>query len=117
MPKITKDTPKSVMKEIADKEVARIKVTKQTDSNGRIYDWSEKDQLFVHFDEDGKEWVKGVDSSVPGFWVYCSQVTGHNSKGFELKCNAPHFVFLHQDGEKLSCRKCKSEITIKLDLP
>jgi len=116
MPKITKDTSKEKMKEVADSDVARIKLTIQTDSNGREYSWDEKDGIFKHFDSDGKEWVKGIDSSVPGYWFYCPKVTGHSSRGFEIVCRTPHFVFLHQDGEKLTCRKCKSEATIDLKL-
>jgi len=116
MPKVTRDTPKERMREIANADVARIKLTKQTDVNGREYSWDEEQGIFVHIDDDGKEWFKGIDSSVPGYWFYCPEVTGHTSRGFEIVCRHPNFVFLHQDGEKLTCKKCKKECTVDLKL-
>ena len=65
----------------------------------------------------GKKWVKGIDSSVPGFWHNCPEIVGANSKGYDIVCATPHFVFIYQDGEKLTCRKCNKESTIKIVLP
>ena len=114
MPKITDDTPKSVLKQIAEEDIARISKTIQKDPSGRLYYWN--GTFFESKPEDGKTWILGIDSSVKGYWYYCPEITGHNSKGYELKCNTPHFVFIYQDGEKLTCRKCKKENTIKLVL-
>lgn len=115
MPKITKDTPVSELKRIAESDTRRISKTIQIDPSGREYKWN-GDFFESEPDEAGKTWIKGIDSSVPGFWFYCPETTGVNSKGYELECQTPHFVFIFQDGEKLTCRKCKKENTIKLVL-
>ena len=118
MPKIDNKTSNEKLLKIAKADVERIKKTVQTDSSGREYLYSEDKKLFESEpDENGKTWVLGIDSSVPGYWVYCPNVTGSSSKGYELKCRTPHFVFIYQDGEKLTCRECKMDFTIKLVLP
>jgi len=117
MPKITSETSNAELREIAEADVNRIKKTIQKDPNGLEYTFNEEGQCFTAIDKDGKEWIMGIDSAVKGYWHYCPEMTGHNSKGYELKCRTPHFVFIYQDGEKLTCRKCKKENTIELVLP
>ena len=115
MPRFDKNTPKDVLRAQAEKDVARIIKTVQHDSEGRQYHWNASIELFESDpDENGRTHVKGIDSSVPGYWFYCPFSSGYNSKGYELKCNTPHFVFIHQDGEKLTCRKCNEESTISI---
>ena len=88
------------------------------DGDGREYKWNEDIGFFEsEADDAGKKWVKGIDSSVPGYWFTCPQIVGSNSKGYDIVCATPHFVFIYQDGEKLTCRKCNKESTIKLVLP
>ena len=83
-----------------------------------VYSWQEDKGFFEsEADENGKTWIKGIDSSVPGFWLNCPKIRGANSKGYDIVCATPHFVFIYQDGEKLTCRKCNKESTIKLVLP
>ena len=116
MPKITSDMSVEKLREIAKKDVDRISKTIQKDPQGREYTWN--GNFFESKpDENGKTWIMGIDSSVKGYWFYCPEKTGHNSKGYELVCNTPHFVFIFQDGEKLTCRKCKKEQTIKFVIP
>ena len=118
MPAFDKDTPVDVLKKQAQEDVARISKTVQHDSAGREYQWNEEAVFFEsEADENGKTWIKGIDSSVPGFWFNCPQITGANSKGYDIVCATPHFVFIYQDGEKLTCRKCNEETTIKLVIP
>jgi len=119
MPKITANTTEKELREIAKADVDRIKKTIQKDPKGIEHFWNEKIQMFESkpLDENGHTTVMGIDSSVKGYWHYCPKVNGHNSKGYELKCLTPHFVFIFQDGEKLTCRKCKTESTIKLVIP
>lgn len=115
MPKITSFTSKDELKKIAQEDVARISKTIQKDPTGREFTFDFKRNLFASkIEENGKEWIMGIDSSVPGYWHYCPKVIGSSSKGYDLKCNTAHFVFIYQDGEKLTCSKCKSESTIKL---
>ena len=115
MPQFDKNTPKDVLRKQAEEDIARISKTVQRDSSGREYFWNKEIGFFESEpDENGKCWVKGIDSSVPGYWFYCPEVTGTNTKGYEIVCNSPHFVFSYQDGEKLTCRECKAESTIKL---
>ncbi|WP_428323652.1 hypothetical protein [Nitrosopumilus sp.] len=104
------------LREIAEADEARISKTIQKDPHGREYKWN-GDHFESEPDENGKTWVLGVDSAVPGFWFYCPEITGHNSKGFETKCSTPHFVFIYQDGEKLTCRGCKKEVTVNVSYP
>jgi len=119
MPKITSDMSKDKLREIAEKDIARISKTIQKDPRGVEHFWNDKIKMFESkaVDENGHTSVMGIDSSVKGYWHYCPELTGHNSKGYELKCMTPHFVFIYQDGEKLTCRKCKKENTIKLVIP
>jgi len=119
MPKITKDTSNAELRKIAEADVERIKKTVQKDPNGVLHYWNEEIGMFEskERDENGHTSVMGIDSSVKGFWHYCPKVTGHNSKGYELRCMVPHFVFIFQDGEKLTCRKCKHESTVKIVVP
>ena len=116
MPKITKDTTDAELREIVKADIKRLSKTIQRDTVGREYTYN-GDFFESKPDKKGKTWIMGIDSSVPGFWFYCPKITGHNSKGYELKCETPHFVFIYQDGEKLTCRKCKEKSTIKLVLP
>jgi hypothetical protein len=118
MPSFTKDTSKDILKKQAEEDVARIKKTVQHDNNGIEYKWNESLQCFEsEKDEAGKTRLLGIDSSVPGYWIYCPQITGSTSKGYDIKCRATNFVFIFQDGEKLTCRKCNKENTIKIVLP
>lgn len=119
MPKITDKTTNEELRIIAGKDVERISKTIQKDPRGVEHFWNEDIKMFEskELDENGHTTVMGIDSSVKGYWFYCPKITGHNSKGYELQCNVPHFVFVFQDGEKLTCRKCKTESTIKLVLP
>lgn len=118
MPKTDNKTSNEKLREIAKADVERISKTVQTDSSGREYLYNEDKKLFESEpDENGKTWVLGIDSSVPGYWFYCPNVTGVSSKGYELVCRTPHFVFIYQNGEKLVCRECKTEFTIELVLP
>jgi hypothetical protein len=118
MPSFTKDTSKDVLKKQAEEDVARIKKTTQYDGDGREYKWNEDIGFFEsEADDAGKKWVKGIDSSVPGYWFTCPEIVGSNSKGYDIVCATPHFVFIFQDGEKLTCRKCNKESTVKLVLP
>ena len=117
MPSFTKDTSKDILKKQAEADVARIKKTTQYDGDGREYKWNEDIGFFEsEADDAGKKWVKGIDSSVPGYWFTCPEIVGSNSKGYDIVCATPHFVFIFQDGEKLTCRKCNKESTIKLVL-
>ena len=113
MPRFDKDTSKEVLRKQAKEDTDRINKTTQRDSAGREFKWN--GSFFESKpDENGVTWIKGIDSSVPGYWFSCPNVTGHNSKGYELVCRVPHFVFIFQDGEKLTCRKCNVECTIKI---
>ena len=118
MPKFNESTSEAELRKQAEEDVARISKTIQHDSAGREYIWQEDKGFFEsEADENGKTWIKGIDSSVPGFWFNCPNITGANSKGYDIVCATPHFVFIYQDGEKLTCRKCNKESTIKLVLP
>ena len=118
MPKFNESTSEAELRKQAEEDVARISKTIQHDSAGREYIWQEDKGFFEsEADENGKTWIKGIDSSVPGFWFNCPKITGANSKGYDIVCATPHFVFIYQDGEKLTCRKCKKENTIKIVLP
>ena len=117
MPVFTRKTPKDVLRKQAEVDVARIKKTIQHDDNGLEYKWNEDLQCFENINEFGQVTLLGVDSSVPGYWFYCPKVVGSSSKGYDLKCAIPNFVFIYQDGEKLTCRKCKTDTTIKIVLP
>ena len=113
MPHFDKNTSEDVLRKCAKEDVDRISKTIQKDSRGREYKWN--GSFFESEpDDNGNTWIKGIDSSVPGFWFYCPNITGTNSKGYDLVCKATHFVFIYQDGEKLTCRKCKAENTIKI---
>ena len=115
MPKVTSQTSDSELRAIAEADVARISKTIQTDPSGREYSWNEEKGFFEsEVDENGKTWVLGIDSSVPGYWHYCPKVTGSNSKGYDVVCRTPHFVFIYQDGEKLTCTKCGAESTVNI---
>jgi len=118
MPRITKDTSNSELKRIAEEDVARISKTIQRDPNGREFFWNAEQNCFLSKpDENGKIWILGIDSSVAGYWHYCPKVTGANSKGYDIKCRTPHFVFVYQDGEKLTCTKCGAESTVNIVTP
>lgn len=107
---------KKPLMDIAKEDEERISKTIQKDPSGREFFWN-GDHFESEPDENGKTWVLGVDSSVPGFWHYCPKITGVNSKGYEIQCRTPHFVFYPQEGEKLTCRKCKEESTIEFVIP
>ena len=115
MPRFDNSTSKEILKKQAEEDVARISKTIQRDSAGREYTWN-GNFFESEPDDTGKTWIKGIDSSVPGFWFYCTNKTGSNSKGYDIVCNVPHFVFSYQDGEKLTCRECNAENTIHIVL-
>jgi hypothetical protein len=118
MPKVYSSTPAGELRKIAEADIARISKTIQRDPAGREYTWNAEHKQFLSKpDENGKTWILGIDSSVPGYWWYCPNIKGVNSKGYEIVCRTPHFVFIYQDGEKLTCRECKTESTINLVLP
>ncbi len=103
---------KKSLREIAKEDVARISKTIQKDPSGREHFWN--GDFFESKPENDKTWILGIDSEVPGFWDYCPTKTGVSTKGYDLVCQTPNFVFIFQDGEKLTCRKCKKEHTIKI---
>jgi len=113
MPRFDKNTSHEVLRKQAEKDLERIIKTTQRDAAGREYKWN--GNFFESKPDDrGATWIKGIDSSVPGYWFSCDNITGTSSKGYDIVCRTTHFVFIYQDGEKLTCRKCNAECTIKI---
>lgn len=94
------------LREKAKKDVERLSKGKPRDQAGREYTWNEGKQCFTRTAKDGKLWVKGINSTVPGYWSYCPNQTNVNADGLPVTCNTPHFVFIFQNGEDKKCDGC-----------
>ena len=94
MPSFTKDTSKDVLKKQAEEDVARIKKTTQYDGDGREYKWNDSIGFFEsEADDAGKKWVKGIDSSVPGYWFTCPEIVGVQIARDTTLCVQHHISF------------------------
>lgn len=106
---------KNELRKKAESDIKRLSKTTPTDSKGHKFKWDKKDRVFKARDEkSGKEWLKGVDSEVAGYWWYCPNIIGQTYKGYNKYCYKPHFVFLYQHGDILNCTGCKLQCTIDL---
>lgn len=109
---------KESLKKIAEAEVEKLKHGKPRDTQGNSYEWDEGKRCFQRIDEKGQLWVKGINTSVPAYWSYCSNDSDNvDINGFSLKCNTPHFVFIYEDGEEKVCDECKRPYKIVITLP
>lgn len=102
------------LRKTAEEDVKRISKTIQKDVNGEEFTWNEDKHCFTRTDDQGKLWLKGVDSSVPAYWSYCPNKTGHNTKGYETVCRTPHFVFIFENGEDKKCDGCGKTYKISI---
>ena len=102
------------LRKIAEEDVKRISKTIQKDKDGKEFTWDKKRNCFSRLDDKKQLWLKGIDSSVAGYWSYCTNKTGHNTKGYETKCGYTHFVFIFENGETKKCNGCGKDYTINI---
>lgn len=99
-------TTDAELRKMAEEDIKRLSPYKPKDINGEEYEWDEGKRCFTRIDEKGFLWKKGINSRVAGYWSYCSNEKGTDRDGVPVKCNAPHFVFIFENGEEKKCDDC-----------
>lgn len=98
----------------AEKDIARLSKGHPKDRQGNIFDWNEKRRCFTRKDKAGNLWVKGINSTVAGYWANCDNESNLNQDGLPVTCNVPHFVFIFENGETKKCDGCGKDFKIKI---
>lgn len=77
--------------------------------------WSDKEKLYIGFDEKGTEWIASLQHTiVPIFSFPCPNLARKGN--IEVECKSTNFVDITHKGP-IKCRKCNKSFTPEFNIP
>ena len=101
------------------RDIEKQKGVVKKDLKQHFLHWNEKRNVFLGIDENGIEWIAGVDTDVPVYWEYCPSEIQYvkNGQMRTRKCRTPHLIPIFDDGKLIKCVQCGHEFTVNIELP